>query len=330
MADRKNKTVVKAPRGAVPLWVWIAAAMLFAGVVLFAHQLPDPSRAEALAYFNVKRVERFAGQQGGHPLRVVVLGISHAQCALFFDEEMEAFSRTNGFGEIQFLRFAKLDGAIADFVPVLGPISEARPDIVLIEANLLLFDFRGGMDDMPQRFRFLRSEELRDRGDDRNKLRNYFLGMLGIQQRPRQAAGPNDAASDRKAYLNIRHRQSELDFSRYRDAGADRLRVRSFGAPTAFIDFFESMKRTGVPVVMLDVPRSAKANAIRSDDINAAAQRLIRQYQDACGLRYLAYPGPLGTEYFKDFVHMNEQGRERYSRWFLSELPRVLERRDGS
>jgi hypothetical protein len=90
------------------------------------------------------------------------------------------------------------------------------------------------------------------------------------------------------------------------------------------------MKRRGTKVVMLDLTRSEESRkAYGAEFMNSTTQQ-IRRLREEYELEFLEYPSVLTLDHYRDFAHMNEKGRKVFSRWFLSELPKFLKRKQLS
>lgn len=310
---------MKRPARTVPLLVWGAAGALFLAVLLFAHWLPDAKTAEATGYFNVQRLDRLrARQQPGVP-RVVVVGTSLSMSALFFDEDMEQFARDNGLPGVQFIRFTKLDASLEDYAPLLAKILDAAPDIVLFESRLFLLTHQF-KEWEKKTMRFFAQE---DGKDARKKLKRFFEERFGAKRPQQKKENPNVAVSEKKILDSIRRRQTQNDLDNFQNAMEDKMIVREFSVPAAYAAFFEELRKRGIIGALLDTPASEHETTLFAHE---KMLELTRHYQEACAIHALAYPGKLGLEYYKDFRHMNERGRDAFSRWFLAEIPLVMKK----
>jgi len=320
MPDNRGKTVIQKASPSVPLGVWAASGVAFLAIMLYAHFLPPRSEAEAVRFFNIERLDRFSHGGSRHPLRVVVVGPSHTLCALYFDENMEQFARQNGLSDLQFVRFVKLDGTLRDFTPVLEPIVRADPDIVFFDSNLFVFNFRHHAVAGQNRRLFNKDDD----SDDRKKLLALAQDAIGNRKGMKKKPNPNVLTSEEESFRNISMRQADEDFDRYRDQADMGIRLQTFDIPPHYRAFIDTLRRRGTPVVLLQIPASRDAISVYPVDLLVGADALVARYQQELGLGYLEFPRRLGLEYYKDFVHMNERGRELYSRWFLSELPALV------
>jgi hypothetical protein len=305
------------------LTVWAVAGALFLCVVLFAHVLPDPKVIETVRHYNIQRLSRFYSKAAPHPPRIIVVGTSLSTCALFFDEEMEQFARKNGLPDLEFVRFIKLDATLKDFVPLLGSIIAAEPDVVFFETNAFVLSRRS--DDNPDS-RMMRIFSQDDSSDDRKKLQLFFQAKFLGKGLPRKKDNPNVSVSEKEVLLKLRQRQTQDDFEQFREEALEPLQVRPFSVPDEYLAFFNAMKQKHITAALLDLPRSRKAESAFPPEMRKARGDMIKRYQNAYGLRYVSYPELLGLEYFQDFTHMNERGRGECSRWFLSGLPSLIER----
>ena len=323
MEDRKRKTVVKNPEKAVPVMVWAVTGALFLAVILFAHALPDAKTAEAVEYFNVKRLTRFHAQPPSSAPRVVVVGTSLSMSALFFDEDMARFARENGLPGVDLIRFIKMDSALEDFTPLLDSILEAAPDVVIFEARLFVLTNQR-QERRLKKMRFFRQD---DDSDDRTKLKQFFGGLVSAKRPSQKKDNPNIPVLEQRLMEALRQRQTQRDLWQFQDAVEERTIIRPFSVPDAYQRFFNALRKKRIPAILLDTPASQYESSLYARALQEEMPVLISRYQETCGLQYLAYPGQLGLDQFKDFRHMNERGRETFSRWFLYEVPRLVEKR---
>jgi len=282
---------------------------LFLCSIVSSHFLPvhthQMTTDEAITYFNALRFSQFSLTDRDlphHLPRIIVIGTSLTRNAFFFDGEMEDFARKNGFTEIKFMRIVKPGATLADFTPLLDFITNAEPDAVFLESNMFVLDFNAPA---------------------RNKLRS-MIGTLLPGRKEQYLIGIEDNfASHKELPQEGVQRQTHKDIAFFREFRST-TRLRRFMLPDAYITFFDTLKRRGIPVVMLDLTRSPEAASAYPPGIMDAVPQLIRRYQDTYGLQYLEFPYSLGLQYYSDFAHMNERGRTVYCRWFLSELPNVV------
>jgi len=323
MEDRTGKTVVARPGKAVPATVWAAAGVLFFAVALFAHTLPDAKTAEAIEYFNVDRLERFPARSSARAPRIVAVGTSLTMSALFFDEELARFARENGLPEVDLVRFIKLDSALEDFAPLLDPILAAEPDAVFFETRL--FTLINRLDDRKARkLHFITKD---DGSDDRKKLKLFFTQIFSKKAPSRKRDNPNIPVSEQRLLEKLGQRQNQRNLWEFQDAMEERFSIRPFSVPAGYQRFYDALKQKRIAAILLDAPVSHQELAIYAKEMETEIPALIRRYEEACGMRYLEYPGQRGLEYFNDFRHMNERGRDAYSRWFLSEIPKLAAKR---
>lgn len=300
-----QKNFVKDRKKIPPFRIWLVTGVLFLSVIAGAHFLPDrtPTKADLLKNFNHTRVGRLATGEAekGYP-RVIVIGTSLTHDAFFFDEEMETFAVKNGFRGMQFVRFVKSAGRLEDFIPLLDYIKEAGPDFVFLESNLLGIDFSGG---------FIAREK------DRVKLRLYIRKMFG-----KELPEPDNQLTGEQKFKKEERHQTNTDFINYLN-GRKGIHLRQFSLPREYEIFFNDLQRSGSKIILLDMPRSARAVTAYTPEFLDEMRSLIKSYQTTYGLLHWEAPDYSDLEYYIDFVHLNKKGRNAYSLWFLSEFSRL-------
>jgi len=306
--------------------IWAAAGALFLGLIAAVHFQPDRSAAEAVEYFNVQRLDRLPAKRtgGGRP-RVIVVGTSLTLCGLYFDEDMERLAALTGAPSMDFVRFVKLDGSLTDFSPLLPFIANAEPDIVFFESTLFLIDSPRENEGRRGNAGFLRQEI----GDDRKKLQSLLRLWSGRRTPIGESLSPNSLVSARRVFTRIpdrRTQEEQDDLERFARNAGTRMKLRPVSLPGPYASFLQDLQRRGVPVVLLDIPRTPRSDSTYPPEILRNMSRSIAGFQEAYGLGYLACPFRQGPTYYKDIVHLNARGRDVYCRWFLSQLPGLLKK----
>lgn len=84
--------------------------------------------------------------------------------------------------------------------------------------------------------------------------------------------------------------------------------------------FLAEAHRLGIRVIVLVMPRSAEAEALLDNDDRRLISQRMTEYRKAFGVVELRYPGKLSTADFFDYSHLNQEGRDKFSRWLLKAL----------
>lgn len=264
--------------------------MLFISVIAVFFILMDRSdnAEERLKDFGPSGLERLsAGKTDDGQPTVIVIGTSLTHCALYFDEEMEKFAVQNGFGGPRFITFTRDGASLDDFIPLLDLIRKAKPEYLFLESNLFGIEFS-----------FQKDYTV-------NRLHHYLRRMLITKE---------------KWGCRQQH-QTTAEFAMYRhftrNAG-----LRTFSLPREYEIAFEDLRRGGTQIVLLDMPRSAKAVSAYPAGFFVDMRRLFSRYQHTYGLRLWDSPYYPDTDRYADFAHLNEKGRNAYSLWFLRKFSR--------
>lgn len=272
-----------------PLYVWGIACLLVCMIAAAAFFLRGRS-------FIVQTKEKLHLFSVLNEKRVVAIGTSLLGQATFPDHLMSDFGREKGFDEFKFFQMTKGGMFLEDIFPSLNEITDAKPDVVVIESNLLLFT-------LDERER-LNMEIGRHKKYLRYLVLRYLLSFTG--SKPRETD-----------FLQTRQDAAILAG---KTEGLKKYRVRDDVFPEEIEDFFALSKKQKIKIIIADVPRYEKLEEVitKLPGNNQKMTNLIQDLKIKYGIEYLEYPEKLGLEYYMDFSHFNQKGRELYSLWLLS------------
>ncbi len=290
-----------------PLAVWIAAT-LFAVVLLLA--LGNLHRTAWLAgsvdksvSFNLQRLQ--AIPPGA--LHVVALGSSKTMYAVDFDA---AFASRLGVPgrRVVFHRVTANDPAVGYLYPALAAIARRPPDVLLVEAELLLFD---------------RSEHAPIAGLLRHARLNLIMLRMHLAIAP--AHGEMDDNRGQEEWppeASCRHRKNPDALAAYAQYAA-RWREITDDERATDLAYLRRMQAAGTRVVLLTLPRSPSGDSVVPASLKRETallrERLIKQ--DG----FLEWePGAMDESLYCDQVHANHRGRAFYSAWLAKQLAALL------
>lgn len=288
-----------------PLRVWLTVGVLTVIMAL----VPYPSYRKwvndtSFTSDNVKRIEKFSAGPAGSK-RVIMIGSSVLHSATFYDDKMNAFAATNGCEGMLFLRISQKGLAFRHAASVLEPAIDSKPDLLLIQADILLTD----TGDTP--YGIYLSDALR------SSLNNV---MSRKRKRTKNLLENNEQPIDAEQYEEAFRRYTKILQRRLAARRPERLITESI---------LLRAKQTGVRVIILEMPRPEKT----SDLIKSIGDR---DYKDEWtwlkGLSlasHLCYPAQLGLDQFRDFAHLSEKGRSKFSLWLVRSIRDELERGSG-
>lgn len=285
MSARPKRSGAEPP----PLVVWygVAAALLAFSAVAAA--VPGPDANVVAAYR--ERIEDFARRHRGSSLpRVVLLGTSLAYRAVPTGEET-----SRRLGDLAFLKLARPGIRVHFYDELLDPIFALEPDLILLQTEL----FReAGFYPVTEARRALR------------------LGLRGQWGGRKEGIDPPD-------FADCRGRQSPEQLA----AAVANLEAefpRFSGVPRSGRRLLDRAAEAGVPVVLLDLPRSPTLEVASGGRADAWRAEVAAELAPWPGLRTLRWDARPGDALFCDFAHLKVAGRERFVRWLGPELRRLL------
>lgn len=285
--NRSNKSA--------PLMVWamtLGFVILMAAGTLYLYFQTKP-----FIEFNSDRLAAFKDVKGK---KVAGIGSSLMYNATYFDDFMSDFCLKNGYESIRFLRIVRYGSSIEDFFQLLNPILDASPDVILIESNLLFFN-RGerrlpsAAADFKKFLKFLIRYPERINDFQRGERGNLELMMELPFQSPKQDT--------------VERLQRAAKLKKMQVRNPDELKELSV--------FFSMCKERQIKVVIVEIPGFLENGmaewSLKKQKIASLCQALETEY----GTEYLTFPYQFGLEYYRDFAHFNQKGRESYSRWLV-------------
>ena len=258
--------------------------------------------------FIQKNMERLHAFSSVNEKRIVAVGTSLLGHATFFDQFMSEFGKEKNFDEFKYLQITKGGGFQEDFIPLMRAITEANPNIVIIESNLVLLDL-----DKSERLKLaIRHHKKRLRHSGSLFLRAIF-GTKQEKTELRREAAIQQTKQD-SVHLALRKEFSKSHFE-----------VRDTILPKEIEVFLLRAKELKIRTIIVDIPRFRKLEEVITQLplYKPNVYSLIQELQTKYGVTYLKFPEELGLEYYEDFSHLNQKGRERYSYWLLSCLSKL-------
>lgn len=280
--------------------VWLITglySLVFVGSFdLLAKQVRLPEM-QAFESHNRQRIERFAEIASARPnaKRIVMLGNSMTKYATNIDEGTMSFESTD---EFSVLRIVNNWANFSDFAPLSEAILELKPDLIVIQADLL------------GRRRVLQ------RMTKEAKLQSYLGWKIAGQGdwNPEQV-DQHELQIDQVDFND----QSDARFAR-REKSVTEWQTIEVDGPDAglAIEFIESASRCS-RVVLLVTPVTTRAQGLQNQSM-AKLEPVIREAQNR-GAIILEHPeGWLEDDRFSDFVHMNAKGRAEYMPFLIKQL----------
>lgn len=273
------------PRTSAPASVWLAAVTLCATIVGLTGILvpPEPMLLpESLLAHGASPKSK----------TVVIVGTSLVGHAFPPDDVMRSLAKRRGLENVEFFRLAVSERDLERRNPVFEALERHPPDLVLIEDKLLFYAEP-----------WLRSEK--------NRIRKFARSAIYNVPPDTYATYESWVQSN---FARVRPVRGSKDW----EAVAEEERPRRGFAPTAPLDhMLRRAAAEGVPVVVLHLPFAAEVEAFYPADDRAYEERVRGNYQEAYAVEALEYPESLDAAWFVDGVHLNLEGRERLTTWFI-------------
>lgn len=277
---------------APPLAGWALTAVFAAAglvtLVLVGSQ-PITPPPEAFLEFNGPRVDAFSTKSRDDGYRVLLLGNSRLKYATWPQSELDAL--TADASDIDVLRLVNDWATFSDFEPLLDEIFEHAPDLVVIQLELMSQERSSTAN-----VRFLRLYlKWLLFGSTNESWNPGYLDQAGIQY-DTTCAGitPTPAA--------VEQRLSRTgEWLTHDPQGHSALAARRF---------VETLRRRGVQVAFLSIPRTSEMEAARPEGALTAGS-----LSDAERAAIWRYPHQIPAESFCDTIHLNENGRQPFSEW---------------
>ncbi|MEE9140901.1 MAG: hypothetical protein V3U18_09035, partial [Alphaproteobacteria bacterium] len=261
-------------------------------------------KSQAFYEFNMARIDQFAEASTGRPadgLSVVMLGNSRLKYATLSEAEMVALAESRGLGEMRFLEFVNNWAIFEDFEGLAAPLLEAEPDLIVFQLELLV----------------------KERADFSRLLllREYVLWQLlgigpwnpgNIDQRALQFDRPcaNDHSQDAIA-TRLERTERWLSY----DALGRSARLAR--------DFIATATVRGIPVVLLSIPKTQKAEEfpiLATSTLWRMLDHEVERLESNDKVSHWRYTAAIPDGEFCDVVHMNESARRNFSAWLVSRL----------
>jgi len=276
-----------------PVSCWLLTASLVSlsvGCFLWAVARFDVPASAAFAAFNEARLADLSATKRDSTARVVMLGNSRLKYATLTDDDL---MRRAGAGTA-IVRIVNNWAIFTDFEPLLESILQTAPTLIVLQEDLL-----GDGWSFLNKLRHARQYV-------RWKLFGAGAWNPGvIDQRALQFDTPCSGEVSERA-VEQRLARTELWLVHDSDGVAAAAAYR----------FIERALSAGTDVVVLSIPRSGPMEAARPVTLLDDPPEALRR----AGVDVWRYTDPLADDYFCDTIHINAEGRERFSRWLLDNL----------
>ena len=290
-----------------PLSVWIAAMLVAVALLLM---LGNIDRMSWLSE-SVGRTTRFNLQrlQAVPPgvLHVVALGTSKTMYAMDFDDAFAARIALPG-RRVVFHRLTASSPEFNDMQPALEALVRHPPDVLLVEAELLLIDRNdratvvGLLNRARQNLLMMRAQ-----------LPGEFINR-GVNNNHGREDWPLDARC-----LSGKTQEAMRAYADY----AARWQLASDDERTAYLVYLRRIQATGTRVVLLRLPRSPSGEKVAPAGLMQQSAQLRARLLKEEGFTGWE-PDVMAESLYCDQIHVNRRGRDYYSAWLAKQLLALL------
>lgn len=279
---------------APPLRVWAAAVLGFLGFLLVLLHREAGMRASRIQA-RVARIEAFAAVPGA---RVIAIGSSPLGSDLLDEARMGDLSRRAGGPGLAWLSLSVPNGTMEGFLPDLDRIIAARPELLLVDADMLYYRPTWSS---PSSFPARAAEDF----------------LMGLKANRRRAAIPHDPAPKAPGPDPDHGPEQFRAYGTYLEQREPRG-VLALGDP--ILARLRQARSRGIQLVLLELPRFGPAEARIPARHRAQAGLTKAQLARECGARILVYPDRLPLTCFSDYSHLTASSAAGYSAWLAAEL----------
>jgi len=279
-----------------PLLPWLLVAVWLAlgyGALRLAWLTGHGPTHEAIVAYGERRIAALAADP--EALQVVMLGSSILKHATRNEPEFDAALTAAAGRRAHSLRLVDDLATYAEFAPLAPALLAARPELLVLQAELLVQDLTW---DQWQK-------QLRSFGRSRILEPGLWHPWGGTPERLQAEVPCGDRPADR-------------DAARRRDLIGVHLRIAPEApGPRAARTLVAQAQAAGIQVVVVDFPRSAAYRALvpRAPALDAARDAAV-----AAGAVALSFDGVVPDEQFCDAVHVDGRGRAVLSAWLAQRL----------
>ena len=284
------------------LVLWVISVALFLMTLAGAYWFHDA------VSFNTSRIEQ-AKPEGMK--RIVALGSS-----LFFAGFPKETTTPEVGEDIEIIRMIQPGATIDSFYAVVDKVLRNKPDLLVIEANMLAYDFEKPPVFLNRLagFRFLDQITFKARRTlvqaEKTILKppqdGLEFGELGSLMFPENYfADWIDNTSG-----------SMLSPEYLKEKYGNALRVKDDTACFTWKHILKEARKRDVPIVLLEMPRAPVVESYIPEQTRAELERETDKLSSVEGVRYVRFDREIGTGDFMDTAHLNLRGRAIFLQWF--------------
>jgi hypothetical protein len=287
---------------ATPLSVWTLALLLAVVLGFGAFECLfrwGPPGLTAFEQYNLGRVREFSKRSADADLRIVMLGNSRLKYSTPPDDEFSKLLSKASGRHVEVLRLVNNWAVFHDFAELLDPIAALKPDIIVLQLQLL----------GQERALGARSLILQDYVDWLISGNHQPWNPGDIDQAALQTAVPcvHDF-SDAALRDRLTRTRQWLNFDPDSPSGR---KAREWARAEA---------DATVKVMILSIPRTPTIEQSTGVDFDDQSSDVVDRLLATQGISFARFDEPLPRDAFCDVVHMDKQGRRRMTAWLIERL----------
>lgn len=284
-----------------PLSAWAVTVVVFLTVTVISLFWKE-SVQDYFVSITLDRLTEFEMEEKA--FKVVFLGTSRTDAGIFFDDLLERAieeKKNVTTARIEFLRIVRLAGRMPHFFPLLDPILESGPNLILIEASLPLIDDGKSTLEVHQ-----------------TEIQNVILNYRKLRAAKEKTRVANTLESQLRG-IERPVRQDSVFLAQYREKRS-RWKLTDIEPPKPLADFYETAVERGIEVMLVEVPRSEQAERVLPTADSVAVELRLKLLRDRYEIGYLPCPISFKLHHYTDFTHLRPEARNAYCDWLVSRL----------
>lgn len=294
------------PPWALPLAAGLVAALLLAFVPGYRDHVREREQSRWPGLVRRAMGKKSSGrnpvEDGRPPLGVVAIGTSVLQCAVLYRWEMDALAKAEGKRPLRY-REVCVGGHSWDPLPALEAVVDTRPQVLLLESNILFMrngPGRSGESEGPDFLEYVRFSVESMVSPSPDAL--FLPGEFQVLPRPSihplwEEVTPALVESTRRGRKRQYHPE---DLERY-------------------LPVLRKARDAGITVVLLDLALDTAVVRWTPEQLRGIADFHSRAAQETGALVWRC-PLEFGAHEFYDEGHLSPSGRRRFSRWLAGQF----------
>lgn len=258
--------------------------ILYAALISYL-KLPVP-KSEAFYLYNLPRIENFENKIKSGSTGLLLIGDSRLRYAVYEDKILEEKLSQHTGQDIAVLRISNNWATFGDFETLLPDIIKASPSIIVLQEELLAKE-------RAEAAMFL-------------EARTYYIWLL-FGTGPWNPGNLNQQDLQQEMRCEALNIEETVEERKNRTFNWIELNPESNNAQKIAL-FFQNFKSAQTSMKFLRIP------------ITTIGQNGLSTFKSDENIPIYEYPGQIEDRKFCDIVHLNPEGREQYSSWFISRI----------